>query len=264
MSTSHRERLLTRLDDIGAALARREGSLVLIALGSVGLETERIDEFSDLDFFVIVESGRKRAYLDDLGWLSAAGELVFTFRNTADGFKILFADGIYGEFAVFEPDELSAIPFVEGRIVWKASGVDDSIRIPRRAQPSTAAPDPAWCVGEALTCLYVGLGRYRRGERLSAQRLVQHAAVDRIVELAAHLEQPAIASSDPFSRDRRFERKYPALAERLPRFVPGYERTPESAREILAFLEEHFDINPAMASRVRVMIDAALEERGPD
>ena len=30
----------------------------------------------------------------------------YTFRNSADGYKFLFTDGIYGEMAVFGPEEL--------------------------------------------------------------------------------------------------------------------------------------------------------------
>jgi len=53
------EKLLKRLDDIGQELSKRPGALALIGLGSVGLERERLDTFSDLDFFVIVQAGYK-------------------------------------------------------------------------------------------------------------------------------------------------------------------------------------------------------------
>jgi hypothetical protein len=258
---NRRELLLSRLDAIGVALARRDGALALLGLGSVGIETERIDEFSDLDFFAIVAPGHKAAFLDDLGWLSDAAPLGYAFRNTVDGFKILFTDGIYGEFAVFEPGELSSIPFAEGRIVWKADGVDETIRIPERAPARRGAPDREWCVGEALTCLFVGVGRFRRGERLSAERLVQHHAVDRIVELAELIEPGRAGSADPYSAERRFETRFPSVAESLGRFVQGYERTPESARAILEFLEGHFEVNAAMRDEVMKSIDAAIRQR---
>jgi len=253
--------LLSRLDEIGAALSRRDGALALLGLGSVGIETDRIDEFSDLDFFAIVAPGHKAAFLGDLGWLSDAAPLVYAFRNTVDGFKILFADGIYGEFAVFEPGELGSIPFAEGRIVWKAEGVEDAIRIPVRAPSRRGAPDRDWCVGEALTCLFVGLGRFRRGERLSAQRLVQHHAVDRIIELAELIESGMPGSADPYSTDRRFETRFPSVAGNLVRFVQGYERTPESALAILEFLEARFEVNAAMSGEVRKSIDEAIRRR---
>ena len=55
MPTPHE--LLTRLDAIGVSLATIDHSLALISLGSVCLETERLDAYSDLDFFAIVEPG---------------------------------------------------------------------------------------------------------------------------------------------------------------------------------------------------------------
>ncbi|MFA6958032.1 MAG: hypothetical protein WC538_19365 [Thermoanaerobaculia bacterium] len=253
--------LLSRLDAIGAALSRRDGALALLGLGSVGIETDRIDEFSDLDFFAIVAPGHKTAFLGDLGWLSDAAPLVYAFRNTVDGFKILFDDGIYGEFAVFERGELAAIPFAEGRIVWRAAGVDDAMRIPVRAPARRGTPDRDWCVGEALTCLFVGVGRFRRGEKLSAERLVQHHAVDRIIELAELIEPGRAGSADPYSAERRFEARFPSVAENLGRFVQGYDWTPESARAILEFLEAHFEVNAPMRAEVMKSIDAAIRQR---
>jgi hypothetical protein len=47
--------LLYRLDEIGKSLEKSGHALALIGLGSVGLELERLDQYSDLDFFVIVQ-----------------------------------------------------------------------------------------------------------------------------------------------------------------------------------------------------------------
>ena len=46
--------LLIRLDAIGASLSATARGLALIGLGSVGLETDRLDAYSDLDVFAIV------------------------------------------------------------------------------------------------------------------------------------------------------------------------------------------------------------------
>jgi hypothetical protein len=61
--------LLDRLDAVGRSLATRGDALALIGLGSVGLDCERSDERSDLDFFAIVEPGRKARYINSLVWL---------------------------------------------------------------------------------------------------------------------------------------------------------------------------------------------------
>lgn len=61
MTVSRPELLLARLDEIGAALARSNRALALLGLGSVGLELERLDRYSDLDFFAIVDGERAEA-----------------------------------------------------------------------------------------------------------------------------------------------------------------------------------------------------------
>jgi len=226
--------LLDRLDAIGRSLRDGGEALALIGLGSVGRERERLDRWSDLDFFAIVEPGRKTRFVDRLDWLAAAHPLAWHFRNTADGHKALMADGVFCEFAVFEPGELASIPFAPGRVVWKREGVDEAIATPRVALPDRRLHGEEWIVGEALSNLLVGLQRFRRGERLSAARLVQVCAVDRLIELEA-LRQPATdVGADPFARERRIERRAPALAAELPALMPGLDRTPEA---VLAMLD---------------------------
>jgi hypothetical protein len=112
------EALLQRLEDIGQSLAHSGRGLALLGLGSVGKELDRLDEYSDLDFFAIVQPGRKADFINDLSWLSAVQPIAYAFLNTPDGHKVLFEDGIFAEFAVFEPDDLTSIPFAVGRIVW--------------------------------------------------------------------------------------------------------------------------------------------------
>lgn len=248
--------LLARLDEIATALACSGHGVALLALGSVGLELDRLDQYSDLDFFAVVEPGSKQHFLDDLGWLTSLGPVAYSFRNTKDGHKLLFDDGVFCEFAVFEPDELTAVAFTPGRVVWARSGVDPAFLRPRTAPPPTV-PDVDWQLGEALTNLYVGLGRFWRGEKLSAARIVQGFAVDRVLDLAAGLEPAAPGHRDPFASDRRVEQRLPALAEHLAQFVQGYDRTPESARAIVAFLDAHFAVDPTMKTVILELCEPA-------
>ncbi len=250
------QQLLARLDAIGRSLEDSGHARALLALGSVGLETERLDAFSDLDFFVLVEDGRKARYLGNLDWLSAAGPVVYSFQNTVDGHKALYADGIFCEFAVFEEGELAGIPFSRGRFVWRAAGVPDALAEPVKGPEPLPARSVEWLVGEALTNVYVGLGRALRGELLAGFKLVQVSAVDRLVELVDHLDAgagSAGAHRDPFNGDRRLERRHPELLRELPRLVPGYAHTPESALAILGFLETRVPVNGAMSHAIRAL-----------
>jgi hypothetical protein len=261
LQPSQQQRLLARLEAIGQALAQSGRALALIGLGSVGLELERLDAHSDLDFFAIVEAGQKASFLADLGWLTQLGPVAFHFQNTPDGFKLLFADDVFCEFAVFEPAELAGIPFTPGRIVWKRDGVDDAIAAPRLALPQASRHDPAWLLGEALTNLYIGLGRFYRGEKLSALRFVQHYALDHLLKLAAQIERTQPALADPFNFERRFENRFPQMAALLPQLAQGYERTPESALAILEVLETHFAVAPAMAAAIRRKVVGQAEKQ---
>jgi hypothetical protein len=244
----HSQRLLARLDAIGAAVRETGRALALIGLGSSGQERERLDAYSDLDFFVIARPGAKAGLLQSLDWLAAVAPIAYQFLNTADGYKLLFADGIFCEFAIFEPAELTAIGFSAERIVW----ADPSFSLADVARPAAPPPTPPtdWLIGEILTNLYVGLGRYRRGEKLSAARFIQGYAVDRLLELSAQIESPQPAMRDPFGHERRYEQRFPRTAEQLPRFIQGYDRSIASAQAILAFVERHFPVSPALKAEI--------------
>ena len=257
-----KEALLGRLDAIGRSLQETGHALALLGLGSVGTELDRIDAYSDLDFFVVVEDGYEQAYRADLGWLTAVCPIAYAFQNSSHGSKFLFEDGIYGEFAVFTLAELAQAGYPEARIIWKAAGVDDSIRFPQRVLAPPPARPLEEALGEILTNLYVGLGRYQRGERLSALRFIQGYAVDRIVELAPRLEAAQAAHPDVFDAPRRFEQRFPTVAAALPRFMQGYDRIPESAAAILAFLDQHWAVDQAMKAAIVALLPAHL--RAPD
>ena len=245
------QNLLQRLDAIGHSLSESGHALALIGLGSVGLELERLDAHSDLDFFVVVEPGRKRPYLSELGWLSRVHPISYAFANTADGYKLLFADGVFCEFAVFEPDQLHAVPFSPGRIVWARSDAPASLGQPLKKPVRPEPRDPDWLLGEALTNLYVGLARAKRGEVLSATRFIQGYAVDRALELAGLVEEARAVGEDAFAPERRFERRFPGLAARVAAWMQGYERNRESALALLDFLERHFEVPASMAAAIR-------------
>ncbi|HEU4327220.1 MAG TPA: hypothetical protein VFS21_29030 [Roseiflexaceae bacterium] len=243
--------LLERLDAIGRSLEGRPQALALLGLGSVGVERDRLDAYSDLDFFALVEEGAKEPFLDDLSWLSDVAPVAFAFRNTVDGYKLLFADGVFCEMAVFTLAELVQMPYAPGRIVWRRPGVPDTIAAPAQGLPAPSARSVEWLAGEALTNLYVGLGRLRRGEVLTAQRFIQHYAVDRLLELAPRFEQEQPAHRDPFAPERRVEQRLPEVARLLPLFVQGYDRSRESALAILDYLEQRVPVAPALAQAIR-------------
>lgn len=245
-ATTH---LLARLDAIGAALAGREGARALLGLGSVGTETARLDEWSDLDFFVIVDPGWKQQYVDDLAWLAEPAPIVWSFRNTPDGHKALYADEIFCEFAVFEPDELASIAYTAERVVWAR----DDVHVETRPNRTGGKIDVRQAVDEALSNLYVGLLRWHRGERLAAMRTVQVFAVDRLLEVIdQQLAAPGV-TTDPWNRERRMEARHPEWPDRIERCCQGIERTPESALGMLDALAPFIDVDDEIVPRIRAL-----------
>jgi hypothetical protein len=247
--------LLERLDAIGRMLAARADALGLLGLGSVGRETDRLDAHSDLDFFVVVRAGAKARYIDSLDWLAAAHPLLWHFRNTVDGHKALMDDGVFCEFAAFEPHELERIPFAPGRWVWRRDELDPTLAEPRLPLPAAQLPDEGWLVGEILSNLIVGLQRLARGETLAAMRLIQVHAVDRLLELTAR-DAPA-AARDPFALERRAERRHPALAPLLARVAQGYRGSAASAGALLDWLQARHDVPPQVAAHIHWLMQQA-------
>ena len=243
-----------RLTAIGHSLASTTQAYALLGLGSAGKEFSRMDEFSDLDFFAIVKEGYKAQFIDNLSWLSNISPVGYAFRNTVDGFKLLYEDGIFCEFAVFEPHELANIPYSEGRVIWSAEGFNTDCLMPRHNGGRYQRSDNnEWIVGEAVTNLYVGLCRFHRGEQLSAMKFVQSFALDRIVDLL-HQQPPSSNGShslDEYMPDRRIEARYGESASLLAQFCQGYSRTPQSALAQLNWLQQHFTVNACIAREIR-------------
>ncbi len=247
-------RLLQRLDDLGTELERRGDSLALIALGSVGLDLDRIDEHSDLDFFAVVEDDAKARYLESIDWLEALAPVAYSFRNSPDGRKVLFADGLFAEYAVFTLDELRASAFPPARIVWRRD--DAPLGLERWGRgpgplPHASATDNA---NEALTNLFVGLHREARGERLAAMRLIQVHAVDRLINFLELSATDDGRRQDPFTIERGTEKRFGAELLPLSTMVPGYTANREAAAAILAWLEERVEVDPSLGAAIRRLL----------
>ncbi len=247
------QRLLERLNAIAASLKDSGNALALLGLGSAGIETERMDEYSDLDFFAIVKPGFRDRFIENLDWLTDICPLIYTFRNTVNGYKALFEDDIFCEVGVLEPHELRTIPFTRGRLIWKDDSFDESLCVPQTKQrdENPVEGTDEWHLGEALTNLYVGLGRVYRGEILTGTRFIQSYAIDHVLALTSLVETALPHTEDPFNPERRYEFRYPQTSQYLPTFIQGYERNVESALAILTFLERYFVVSPVMSTAIR-------------
>jgi hypothetical protein len=245
------ERLLQRLDDLGVVLTARADAVALIGLGSVGRDLDRLDDHSDLDFFVVVEDGAKQRYLESLDWLEELGPVAFSFENSVDGRKVLFADGLFAEYAIFSLDELREGSFSPGRIVWKREDAPAGLETLGRTPGPSPYDTADYQVNEALTNLFVGLQRDARGERLSATRFIQSHAVDRLITFLDLTTPGSAPRQDPFVIERGAEKRFGPDVLPLSSMVPGYTRNREAALVILAWFEARVAVDDVLAAAIR-------------
>ena len=254
---------LRRLDRFATVISETDDALAVLGLGSAGVEYDRFDDHSDIDFFLVVrDADAKRRYLEDIGWLEGFGAGLgsgpaYSFVNDANGRKALYADGLFLEYAVFTPDELPAIPFVGARVVWSRPGVQLDVSGPGPA-PRPALDTAPFHLGEALTNLYVGLHRELRGERLTAMRFIQVYAVDQVLALARLADSDRVRQRDPFEPTRRVDQAY---GDELPlaSMVPGYSRKAAAAAATFDWLDSRYDVDPVVGQAITDLVAQASD-----
>jgi len=246
---------LSRLDLLATSLPTDPDVVAVLGLGSAGVETDRFDEHSDIDFFLVVDgAAAKRRYVEDVGWLAGfGGRVAWSFANEPNGRKALFEDGLFLEYGVFTPSELEAIPFAGARVVWSRPSFTVTERAPG---PATTLDTVEFHLNEALGNLYVGLHRELRGERLTAMRFLQVHAVDRVLALQRLDPETTRVQPDPFEATRRVELSS-GRALPLEEMVPGYGRNADAAAATLAWLRQHYDVDAFVAAAVEDLIERA-------
>lgn len=203
--------------DLENRLAADPRVLGLVAVGSMARRGTSPDRWSDHDFFVVVEPGTQESFRSNLDWVPRHDEIVLSFRETAHGVKAIFRDGHLIEFAVFDPDELALARINRYRALFDRERLGERLeRVARETTRGAVLASDDWLVGQFLTSLLVGVGRYRRGERLSGRQLVHSSAVAHLVTLLTRIAVPRdraeLDSLDPL---RRFETAFPDLGRRL-------------------------------------------------
>jgi len=215
------ERLSAGLAD---AVRRTDGLTGLALLGSASeAGAPRRDEWSDHDFFAIIETGAGPRLREDLSWLPEHERIVLIAREGEIGFAALYDDGHVFEFAYSEVGELSGAVAGDASVV--VDDPDDSTaaliaRARARAEEKDVF-DPANDARLVLVKLLIGVGRVRRGEVIVGGWMVRTWAVQHLVRAirgryAGHSTSPG----DPRGRDaidpaRRFERDFPEWGARI-------------------------------------------------
>jgi lincosamide nucleotidyltransferase B/F len=248
--------LLNRLNEIGESISKKDSALALLGLGSVGVELDRLDEYSDLDFFVITTDEAKQEYINDLSWLKETYPVGYAFLNTSVGYKFFFEDGIYGEFAVFGISDVPGLYQSQGRIIWQRDGFSiPNLDASKGKKPVLKTNDIDFHIQEALTNIYVGLTRLKRGEKLSAYRFIETHAFNNLLKVLHCFEEEKSGFFDEYNIERRFEQHYPQFSNNLSNMLMGYANIEETAKNIYLYIAKHYHIQPFLKKIINSLLE---------
>jgi hypothetical protein len=192
--------------------------LALVAVGSMAAQDYFPDEWSDHDFFVIVQNGCQESFRSHLEWLPANDQIVFMFRETEHGIKVLYSNAHLLEFAIFNLEELHLARINRYRLLIDRANLQPHLdQIVEQTKKTTGMQaDDLWSFGQFLTSILVGVGRHRRGEQMSGRAFVKTNAVHHLIALLRkHISSPRKEILDDLDGLRRFEFAYPDLARDL-------------------------------------------------
>lgn len=116
-----------------------------------------VDNYLDMDFFLIVKEGFKQLFLEDLKWLSVR-LFVYIFRNILDGYKVLFDDGVFVEFVIFIEKEIVDVYFIKGIVYYKINDFDVLFVVLNNMLKKKVI-DKNYYLNEVLINIYIGLNR---------------------------------------------------------------------------------------------------------
>lgn len=191
----------------------------LVALGSMAALDYQPDRWSDHDFFVITQPGEQEYFRTDLVWLPRSAEIVFWFRETEHGVKVVYADGHLLEFAVFDTQELALAGANRYRVLLDRGGIEAQMQSIARRTTERSRPtsdDDRHRLGMFLTNVLVGVGRHQRGERLSGIEFIKGYALAHLLTLLQrHVPSADKTVLDNLNPYRRFERVFPGLGVEL-------------------------------------------------
>ncbi|MGR0319002.1 hypothetical protein [Agromyces sp. ZXT2-3] len=205
------EAFLTRVE---SGLDGRAGVVGLVGMGSTA-ERDRVDEWSDHDLAVITRDGSQDEFRAAAAWLPDPERIALEVHEHHGGAKVVYDDGHVVEYGVASLDELTGWAANAYEVRLDCGGVVEAMAVVA-AKPVQIAPDVQRDLGVVLTVALIGVGRARRGERLSANTLIRGALVDALVRaITAGLEPSDGSRPDSLDAVRRFESAQPAIAKRI-------------------------------------------------
>ena len=189
--------------------------LGLVVVGSTARQSHMPDQWSDHDFFVIVQPGTQQEFRQSLNWLPDSARIMLSFRETEHGMKVLYDDGHLLEFAIFDEQEIFLARINDYAVLFDRANIEHSVKqIQQDSKPSQWNEHHEF--GMFITNLMVGAGRYARGEMLSGHVFVKVNALSHLLRLLAHYGDTSNRDSlDNLDAFRRFERAFPEIGAEI-------------------------------------------------
>lgn len=207
----------------------------LVLVGSTA-ETERVDEWSDHDFFVITETGDQEPLRKDLSWLPDSDSIAFWFRETEHGLKVVYKSGEILEFAIFDCDELQGCTVNHHRLAYGNDDVKDALSVATNRLPEVVVGDDLADFRHFLSVLVIQVGRARRGELLTAGQGIRGTATTALLKVFTR-QLPHDARLDKLDVTRRFEFAHPKIGKIV---AKALAQEPEpAAKELLEISEQY-------------------------
>ncbi len=207
----------------------------LVLVGSTA-ETQRVDEWSDHDFFVITEEGDQEALRQNLGWLPESNSVAFSFRETEHGLKVVYQSGDVLEFAIFSCNELRACMVNHHRLAYGDEQVAKALTEAANRLPPVVIGDDLADFRHFLSVLVIQVGRARRGEEITAGQGIHGTATTALLKVLTR-RLPADPRLDTLDVSRRFEFVHPEIGKAI---AEALAQKPEpAARDLLKISEKY-------------------------
>ena len=209
--------------------------LGLVLVGSAA-ETERVDKWSDHDFFVITQSGAQDSLRTDLNWLPNSQSIAFSFRETEHGLKVVYESGALLEFAVFDCAELRTCNVNHHYLAYGDEEVAQALESAAHREVDEGEAENLRDFRLFLSVLIIGVGRARRGEILTAGENIRSTATNALLKVLTQRlgKNPRL---DRLDVRRRFESVYPEIGIHI---AMALAMQPESAARALFDIANNF------------------------
>lgn len=197
------DRFISYSNSLTKACVEHPKIIGLVLVGSTA-ETDRVDEWSDHDFFVLTEKGDQEELRQNLDWLPMANTIAFSFRETEHGLKVVYRSGAVLEFAIFDCDELSGCTVNHHRLAFGNEDAKQALATATNRLPATVMGEDLADFRHFLSLLVIQTGRARRGEILTAGQGIRGAGLTVLLKVLTRRLSPD-SRLDTLDVTRRFE-----------------------------------------------------------